>query len=118
LAITILLGASTRATNLRGAAVPDSGTGALWAPDKHLIAIVIQDPHGIRLLRHVQGLEEGQSSHFRVLQIRCVMFNPIQDRMSFVCSTHAKELNNLVRLRLAQNRDISIVSREKGLQNR
>ena len=79
-----------RANNLRGEAVPDLGTGALWAPDKHLIAIVIQDPHGIRLLRHVQRLEEGQGSHFCVLQIGCVMFNPIQGRMSFVCA-HAPE---------------------------
>jgi hypothetical protein len=83
-----------QAFNLRGVAVPDSGTGALWAPDKHLIAIVIQDPYGIRLLRHVQRLEEGQGSHFCVLQIGGVMFNPIQGRMGFVYVSHPKKLND------------------------
>ena len=34
------------------------GAGALWTPDKHLLASVIQDPDGIRLLRHIQRLEE------------------------------------------------------------
>ena len=82
------------ANNLRGEAVPDSGTGALWTPDKHFVAVVIQDPHGIRLLRHIQRLEEEQGSHFRVLQSRCVMFNPIQGCMSFVCVSNPKELDD------------------------
>jgi len=83
-----------RANNLRGEAGPDLGAGALWTPDKHLVAIVIQDPHGIGFLRHVQGLEERQGSHFRVLQIGGVMFNPIQGCMSFVGVSNPKELDD------------------------
>jgi hypothetical protein len=83
-----------RVNNIRGEAGPELGAGALWAPGKHFVATLIQDAQGIRLLRHVQRLKEGLGSHFCVLQVGCVMFNPVQSGMSFVGATHPKELDN------------------------
>jgi hypothetical protein len=74
-----------RANNLRREALASSGDAGLWPPGKYLITALIQDTQGVRLLRHVQCLEEGLGSHLGILQIGGVMFNPAQGRVSFVC---------------------------------
>jgi hypothetical protein len=79
---------------MQGEALAYSGAAGLWAPEKHLITALIQDAQGVRLLRHVQRLEEGLGSHFCALQVVRVMFNPVQGRMSFVCVSDPKELDN------------------------
>ncbi len=79
---------------MRGEAVPNLGAGALWTPGKHLVATLIQDPQGVRLLRHVQVLEERAGSHFRVLQIDSIMFNSTQSGMGVVRVSDPKEFDD------------------------
>jgi hypothetical protein len=78
----------------RREAVALPGPVVLRAPNEHLFTSFIEDPQGIWLLRHVQGLEERPSSDLRILQIACVMFNLAQSSMGMVRVPDPKELDD------------------------
>jgi len=79
---------------LRGRFSSPSGAWALWTPEEHLIAVLIQDSQRIRLLRHVQRFEQGLGSHLCLIQISCVVLNRCQHGMSFVGVADPEELND------------------------
>jgi hypothetical protein len=73
---------------------PLSATVVFRAPEKHLIAVLIRDPQGIGLLRHIQCVEQRAGPDFGIVQIGGVMFHPIQGRMRTVCAAKSKELDD------------------------
>ena len=84
----------------------------LWTPGKDLVSILVHDPQGIWLLRHVQGLEERLGSDLGILQIERVMFNLAQSGMGLVRVPDPKELDG------EHRRSSALLEEPIGLPNR
>src|SRR6186997_1480411 len=69
------------------------GIVGTWGREEYFIPILVQNPQAIRLLRHVQCLEERFGFHFHRLQIGTDLRNPIQRSVRVVLFAKTEKLN-------------------------
>ena len=89
---------------------PSLGIVGIGGPEEYFIPILVQNPQTIRLLRHVQCLEERFGFHHHRLQIGTAMRNPIQRSVRVVLFAKTEKLNGELHDPNLQDRDFSIQS--------